>query len=413
MKATPRGPASILPMDSNSLFLFQHRWVRWTLYLALMTLLGFINVGQSYLHFLTEGKTEAFSFWPTLALGVSDWYMWAALTPLIIWLSHRFPFHPEGWLKSLLVHVGCNLAFSSVVFSITIPLFLWVTPYDRDRSIWLWIQGKANLYMILYFWIYWAILGSILSTQYYRQFRDREMKASRLEGKLAQAQLQVLKMQLHPHFLFNTLNAISALLHKDAESADVMIARLGELLRTTLENVGTQEIPLRQELEFIQPYLEIEKARLGERLQVGMDIDPEAMDAAVPNLVLQPLVENAIRHGIAPYAQKGRIEIRARHENGMLRMEVEDNGPGLSLEQQVNFRPGVGIANTRARLQQLYGRNHYFEMKNGASKGLTVTLLIPARENSNLENGHHSGLANDTVSVPAETQAVQSEMPSV
>jgi len=223
-----------------------------------MTLLGLINTGQSYLSCTAYGSAANFQFWPTLTLGVSDWYMWAALTPLIIWLSHRFPFYPERWGKSLLVHVGCNLLFSFAVFMLTIPIFRWVSPGAQDRSIWFWIQGRANAYMILYFWIYWAILGSILSTQYYRQFRDREMKATRLEGKLAQAQLQVLKMQLHPHFLFNTLNAISALLHKDAESADIMIARLGELLRTTLENVGTQEIPLRQELEFIQPYLEIE-----------------------------------------------------------------------------------------------------------------------------------------------------------
>lgn len=394
-------------MQSKSLFLLQRRWVRWTLYLAFMTLLGFINTGQSYLHFLAEGKKAAFSFWPTLALGVSDWYSWAALTPLIIWLSHRFPFHAGGWVKSLLAHLGCNLTFSFLVFAITIPLFLWVSPYASDHSIWFWIQGKANLYMILYFWIYWAILGSILSTQYYRQFRDRELKATQLEGQLAQAQLQVLKMQLHPHFLFNTLNAISALLHKDAESADIMIARLGELLRTTLENVGTQEISLRQELEFIQPYLEIEKARLGDRLRVDMHIDPEAMDAAVPNLVLQPIVENAIRHGIAPYIQKGRIDIRAWREDGMLRMEVEDNGPGLSLQQQISFRPGVGITNTRARLQQLYGPDHHFEIKNGANKGLTVTLLIPARDSGPVENGYSNGLASDTMLLPADLQQVE------
>ena len=394
-------------MDSKTSFLLQHRWVRWTLYLAFMTFLGLINTGQSYLYCSAYGTTGNFQFWPTLTLGVSDWYMWAALTPLIIWLSHRFPFYPERWGKSLVVHVGCNLLFSFAVFMLTIPIFRWVSPGAQDRSIWFWIQGRANAYMILYFWIYWAILGSILSTQYYRQFRDREMKATRLEGKLAQAQLQVLKMQLHPHFLFNTLNAISALLHKDAESADIMIARLGELLRTTLENVGSQEIPLRQELEFIQPYLEIEKARLGERLEVHMEIDPEVMDAAVPNLVLQPLVENAIRHGIAPYTQRGRIEIRARRENGMLRMEVEDNGPGLSLEQQVSFRPGVGITNTRARLQQLYGPDHYFEMKNGAGTGLTVTLLIPARENPCLENGHQIDLAADALSPPGDLRQIE------
>jgi signal transduction histidine kinase len=372
-----------------------------------MTVLGLINTGQSYLYCSAYGTTGTFQFWPTLTLGVSDWYMWAALTPLIIWLSHRFPFYPERWGKSLLVHVGCNLLFSLIVFLLTIPIFRWVSPAPQDRPIWVWIQGKANLYMILYFWVYWAILGSVLSTQFYRQFRDRELKASRLEGKLAQAQLQVLKMQLHPHFLFNTLNAISALLHKDAESADIMIARLGELLRTTLENVGTQEIPLRQELEFIQPYLEIEKARLGERLEVHMEIDPEAMDAAVPNLVLQPLVENAIRHGIAPYTQKGRIEIRARRENGMLRMEVEDNGPGLSLDQQLSFRPGVGITNTRARLQQLYGPDHYFEMKNGALTGLTVTLLIPAREKLCLVNGHENDLASAAGSGPDDLRQVE------
>jgi sensor histidine kinase YesM len=260
--------------------------------------------------------------------------------------------------------------------------------------------------MVLYFWIYWAILASIVSTQYYRRFRDHELRTSQLETQLALAQLQMLRMQLHPHFLFNTLNAISALLHKDADKADIMLARLGELLRTTLESTGTQKIPLRQELEFIQPYLEIEKARLGDRLKVQMDIDPEVMDAAVPNLVLQPLVENAIRHGIAPYAQTGRLDIRARPENGMLRIEVKDNGPGLSPEQQASasagsFRAGVGIANTRARLQQLYGPHHQFEMTNGPSQGLTVSLLIPAGEAMALEESVDNALSETMQPVTA------------
>jgi two-component system, LytTR family, sensor kinase len=203
-------------------------------------------------------------------------------------------------------------------------------------------------------------------------------------------------MQLHPHFLFNTLHAISALVHKDADKAEIMIARLGELLRTTLESAGAQEVSLRQELEFIQPYLEIEKARLGDRLQVQMDIDPEAMDAAVPNFVLQPIVENAIRHGIAPYSQIGRIQIRAHRENGMLRMEVQDNGPGLGLSEQKSLRPGVGITNTCARLQQLYGPHHQFEMKNGDNRGLTVTMLIPA----------HSAVD----SVPQDANGVSSDL---
>jgi sensor histidine kinase YesM len=143
-----------------------------------------------------------------------------------------------------------------------------------------------------------------------------------------------------------------------------------------------------------------------------MHIDPEAMDAAVPNLVLQPIVENAIRHGIAPYAEKGRIDIRAHRENGILRMEVEDNGPGLSLEQQVNFRPGVGITNTRARLQQLYGPDHQFEMKNGASRGFTVTLVIPARESTLLENGHGNGVSPTAAALAVLEPAVAAVPPS-
>ena len=379
-------------MDRQLHYLLKLRWVRWTLYLAFMTLLGFINTGQSYVSHLTEGRGRPFAFWPTLALGVSDWYLWAALTPAIIWLSYRYPFYSERWAKSLLAHLGCNLVFSFFVFAVTVPIFLWVSPFSREPSFsfWRWFQGRIDIYMILYFWIYWAILGSILSTQYYRQFRDRELRASQLETQLALAQLQMLRMQLHPHFLFNTLNAISALLHKDADKADIMIARLGELLRTTLESAGTQQVPLRQELEFIQPYLEIEKARLGDRLKVRMDIDPEVMDAAVPNFVLQPLVENAIRHGIAPFARVGWLDIRALPENGMLRIDVQDNGPGLSPEQQAceragAFRAGVGIANTRARLQQLYGPQHRFEMRNGTTQGLTVTMLIPAGERPGAE----------------------------
>src|SRR5229473_5601946 len=179
--------------EEQSPHLLQRRWVRWVLYLAFMTLLGFINTGQSYLSGLAERRIAPFAFWPTLALGVSDWYLWAAWTPMIIWLSHRYPFHQEQWLRSLFVHLACNLVLSFFVFAVTIPIYLWVSPAARSPNFpfWSWVQGRANIYMVLYFWIYWAILGAILSTQYYRQFRDRELKASRLQTQLAETQLQV------------------------------------------------------------------------------------------------------------------------------------------------------------------------------------------------------------------------------
>src|SRR5262249_32449588 len=207
---------------------------------------------------------------------------------------------------------------------------------------------------------YWAILAVAHVLNYYRQLRQRELLSSQLEAKLAQTQLQILKMQLHPHFLFNTLNAISALIHQDVELADRMIARLGDLLRATLENANQQEVPLKQELDMIQPYLEIEKARLGPRLTVDMKIDPAVMDARVRILILQPLVENAIRHGIAPRAEPGRIAIEARGDNGTLRLAVIDDGPGLP-----NTAPptaGIGLTNTRARLEKLYGANQLLEL---------------------------------------------------
>ena len=183
-------------------------------------------------------------------------------------------------------------------------------------------------------------------------------------------------MQLHPHFLFNTLNAISALVHEDADLADRMIARLGDLLRSTLEMAHLHEVSLRQEIEFIRPYLEIEQARMGERLLINLKIDPGVLDAQVPSLLLQPLVENAIRHGIAPRAEPGCIQVIARREASWLRVEVSDDGPGLAMAS----KEGVGLANTRARLRQLYSDAHRFEMHNGTGRGLTVRVTIPYRE---------------------------------
>src|SRR5262249_30799323 len=199
---------------------------------------------------------------------------------------------------------------------------------------------------------YWAILTVAHVVSYHRQLRQRELLASQLEAKLAQTQLQILKMQLHPHFLFNTLNAISALIHQDVELADRMIARLGDLLRSTLDSANQQEVPFKQELDFIQPYLEIEKARLGPRLTVELQIDPAVLDAKAPNLTLQPLGETATRHGIAVRPGPGRIRIQAGRANGSLQLSVADSGPGLQAPPAA--LKGIGLANTRARLEKLY-----------------------------------------------------------
>jgi signal transduction histidine kinase len=377
-------------MDLHSEHLFQRRWVRVGLYLGFWTVLGLINVGQSYLHSLME-PSRTFAFDLALLLGLVDWYAWAALTPFIWYLARRWPLDLRHWPVSVPLHLLVNLLCTFVIVLLIVPVAQLYpqSPGEEPRPFLVMLRMYFVFYLVWYLWIYWAILGVCHALRYYRQYRERELQTSQLETRLAQARLQVLRMQLQPHFLFNTLHAISSLMHQDVEVADRMLARLGELLRTTIEHAGTQEIPLYQELEFIQPYLEIEKARLGERLTVKLDIDPEAVDAFVPNLILQPLVENAIRHGIAPFAVAGRLEIKACREQDRLRLEVRDNGPGLSPEQQNNLKAGVGVANTRDRLQQLYGAAHRFAMATSPDGGLVLTMILPFRaaENGHVENG--------------------------
>jgi two-component system LytT family sensor kinase len=242
-----------------------------------------------------------------------------------------------------------------------------------------------NVYYNLDRWLmtYWVIVLISHAFNYYNSFRKGELKAAQLSSQLAQSQLEALKMQLHPHFLFNTLHSISALLNKDVDAARSMIARLGDFLRLTLENSGSQEVTLQQEIEFLNGYLDIERIRFQDRLTTLVEVDPIVLDVMVPNLILQPLVENAMRHAIAN-SDCGRIEVLAVPSNGMLRIQVKDNGPGLQVVRAYANRskPGVGLANTKARLERLYGSAHRLEFENKPNGGLVVTMEIPRQPNS-------------------------------
>jgi len=369
--------------------LLQRRWARWFLFISFWTALGLFNAGQSYIS-RRVARDLPFNLVDAIVIGVVDWYLWAALVPLIYVLVRHYPLDQGNWPSSVPLHLSVGTLCTLFVLVVTVPVFQQFTHGDPQLP-----QTFSGMFVmhfvggfVWYLWVYWAIVGVCHSYEYYRKYREREEHAVQLEYQLSEAELRVLKMQLHPHFLFNTLNAVSALMHKDVELADSMIARLGELLRSTLDNLGAHEVTLRQELDFVRPYLEIEQARLGDRLRVHLDIDPEAMDLQVPNLILQPLVENAIRHGIAPHSQAGQIEITASRAKGKLTLQVRDNGPGLSPAQKTAFKPGVGIATTRARLQQLYGSNQHFEMVNLPHGGLSVILTIPARESPILFQEH-------------------------
>jgi hypothetical protein len=227
--------------------------------------------------------------------------------------------------------------------------------------------------------VYWVIVCLAHALAHHRRSEERQRRAVQLEARLSEARLQALQMQLQPHFLFNTLNAIATLVHKDPRAADEMITNLGELLRAALDGSAQQEVPLRRELDFLTRYLDIQQARFGDRLRVEQELDAAALDARVPTLILQPLVENAIRHGIEPRAQAGVVGISARCEGGKLRLAVRDSGAGLGAAKLTSEREGIGLANTRARLEALYGAEARLLLRNGAEGGFSVELEIPFR----------------------------------
>jgi two-component system LytT family sensor kinase len=357
--------------------------------LAIWTGLAVVLTGQAYMivYIAAQAHADLPCAQPPLALtelflsSLCECLMWAVLTLGILALVRRFPFGQGRWMRALAVHlVACLLcgileACLSALAAEVIRKQI-IKPSITVNVLILYFVAKLNNNIFFY----WAVLAVAHVLNYYRQLRERDLRSSQLEAKLAQTQLQILKMQLHPHFLFNTLNAISALIHQDVELADNMIARLGDLLRTSLENANQQEVPFRQELDFIQPYLDIEKARLGARLTVDLQIDPAVMDARVPNLILQPLVENAIRHGIAVRPGPGRLHIQARREDGLVHLAITDTGPGLH-GPTLDLK-GIGLANTRARLEKLYGSNQRLVLTNVPDGGLRVGITIPFRESN-------------------------------
>jgi signal transduction histidine kinase len=350
---------------------------KWSLFLGIWTSFGLFFSTQSYFH--AQMYERPMTWRHALLSNLPDWYIWAAFSLLIGWLFRHFPLEKGRLAVSLAVHIPASLVVAWVSLALAVSaLFVFVIAPGDDHFQW-WPVMRRNIAMSYHWWVlvYWAILGAYQGFEYHRKFREREKRAVQLEGQLVQAQLQALKMQLHPHFLFNTLNSISALLHQDPGLADRMIARLGDFLRLTLDNSGSQEVTLQRELEFLKCYLEIERVRFQDRLTVSYDVAPETLDAMVPNLVWQPIVENAIRHAIAPRAGSGRIEVRAQRIGSKLQLQVKDDGPGLSSKQGSNGSKGVGLANTRERLRQLYGDEQRFELGGGSDPGLVVTLEIP------------------------------------
>jgi signal transduction histidine kinase len=348
-------------------------FLAWTM---LALLLGF----QMYTNGLNSDSRIALS--RAIFVSVCNYWLYAVLTPPIIWLAIRFRITRERWVSRLAIHFAGFLLFSagySLLRGFVFPLLNQFTGYMGSRSLSLAIGVfKGSLFWDL--WMYFAIVALTYAAFYYAESRKRQLQEVRLQAQLSQAQLQLLKAQLQPHFIFNTLHAISTLMSRDVPGARRMIVRLSELLRMAMQRIEAHELTLKEELEFVRNYLEIEQIRFQDRLTIQFEISPEVLDAMVPALLLQPLVENAVRHGIAVQSRQGWIGVKAKPSDGCLEISIEDNGPGLA--DAFRLREGVGIPNTRARLEQLYASEYTFELKSRPEAGLNVAITIPLRVSS-------------------------------
>jgi len=354
-------------------------WRRAALLFGGWTLVSVIFAAVSYAAAIGENNKE-FGFVAALRLNLVQFYLWAIFSPLIFRFSQRFPieFRPLN-VRNLLLYFPALISFAGIHQTIHLAVLWSITPRLRRQ-----FPALVDCYRAYFgfgFYIDLIIASLIVialhALLYYQNFRASELAQSSLKTQLAQAQLRALKMQLHPHFLFNTLHSISSLVLEDPAKANSMIARLGDFLRLTLENSDQQLVSLKEETEFLRCYLEIEQVRFGDRLALAFELEPQTLSAQVPHLILQPVVENAIQHAIAPRATRGHINIEAKRLNSLLRLEVRDNGAGISSNGDLLGIEGLGLSNVRARLHQMYGSDFRFELMNARDGGLTVVMEIP------------------------------------
>ena len=365
------------------------RWGRvWLVGFVLWTLLAFLTAAGAHVYLASAGTPISWAQLLTWNITVS--FIWSLLTPAVYELSCRYSFDRAGWQRSLPIHVLASIVLATLGATAVVlidPLITWT----KEPAVPFFPHVLSRTFMDIQ--RYWYVVLITQAIGFYGKYRERQLLSSQLEAQLANAQLEVLKIQLEPHFLFNTLNSIAALAREDGEAAEHMTLQLADLLRMSLDGVGVHEVPLHRELTFLQKYIDIQQVRFHDRLTVETEIDPRTVETLVPNLILQPIVENAIRHGIGPRRAPGLIRISTWRDRDDVWMEIRDNGVGMIRGRGGLPHEGVGLRNTRERLQQLYDDDHAMVLEDAPGGGCTVKIRVPYRtsiEEVITENVHSS-----------------------
>jgi two-component system, LytTR family, sensor kinase len=336
-------------------------------------LVVFVFASQWYAYDAGHGVADPFVYYLGWAC-----YMWGVLTPVALWLAHRRPIETNNWKRAVPLHLAASILLTVVQLSLEAAVE-WL----RTGAHWP-LAAAVRHYLTQHTQIslvtYWALVGAAQFYRLYDQARTRQLHTAQLEALLAEAQLEALRTQLQPHFVFNTLQAAATLIYDDPEGAEDVLQRLSQLLRVSFNELHVQEIPLRREIEFLEHYVNIQQRRFGERLRFSLQIDSRVLDCAVPTLILQPVAENAVRHGVGKHKENDVVTIEAFRKQDTLYLKISNLTSVLDDTPERLFSRGVGLSNTRRRLEQLYGQRQELDLFNLKPRGVCVRLSIPARE---------------------------------
>ncbi len=352
---------------------------------------GLILGLKSYLSFMYWGETEKYSWIRYFSPHFINNALWGFLVPLVYHFMNRYSLSKSAPAKQKIKAVIACLSVAAFheMFSYVVWFFPadWLGYYKFNMEEFKYVVGAFPSGFISRIIEYWIIYGIFTAIDYSKKYRDKQIELAQLETQLSNAQLNALRLQLHPHFLFNTLNTISSLVDISKKDAQKMISQLGNLLRTVLDKNKKQTIPLGEELEFIKNYLSIEQVRFHDRLEVNYDVDPELVETRVPSMILQPLVENAIKHGFSKRTDAGRIEVSAKKINGQkIELKVSDDGVGSEDKQEDEMVGGIGLKNVKDRLQLIYKTEASMEIHNAPGKRFEVKMFLPAKIENHAQN---------------------------